>query len=255
MIQIDDRKIEYVYSGLFTTDKEWIHPRVCEKTHEIIYVTEGEVCLFEGEDRFRLKKGQLIILKPGVFHGGFQKSVGKTSFYWLHFKMEEELLKSMVTDGFDDASLFREILHFGSMPSCPGYVKDCVLAHILGGIFMASDTESVTALARNIFEWTRINARAGLEVRDVAEHFGYNSEHISRLIKKSYGISLKAVIDDFIIKKAGDYLLNTTYSIKEISGILGFSEANNFINFYKYHEKISPAKYRNSRSRIHMNNK
>ena len=45
------------------------------------------------------------------------------------------------------------------------------------------------------------------------------------------------------------------YSVKEISVLLGFSSANAFINFFKYHEKISPKKFRNTYSYMHMNSK
>ena len=45
MLITDSVKFKTGHAGLFTTDKEWIHPVICEKTYEIIYVTEGVVHL------------------------------------------------------------------------------------------------------------------------------------------------------------------------------------------------------------------
>ena len=42
-------------------------------------------------------------------------------------------------------------------------------------------------------------------------------------------------------------------SVKEIAALLGFSEPNTFIHFFKYHEGISPTLYRNTYHNTHMN--
>lgn len=252
MMQIDGVKIEFNYMGLFTTEEEWIHPRVVESTCEIIYVTGGTVYLAEEGTEYAVEKGSLIILEKGKEHYGLKPSSGKTSFYWLHFNTDADIKTSVVKD-FAYVSLFKELLHYSSTPVCKQYVKDCVLAHLLSEISVAKDRLTVSNLASTIFEWTRINAVNGLTVARVSEHFGYNSEHISRLIKKQYGVGLKTLINDFIIKRAKNFLCNTSCSVKEISNMLEFPSPNSFIHFYKYHEKESPTQYRNSYSNIHMN--
>ena len=60
MLITDSVKFKTGHAGLFTTDKEWIHPVICEKTYEIIYVTEGVVHLFEGEKKHTLKEGSAL---------------------------------------------------------------------------------------------------------------------------------------------------------------------------------------------------
>lgn len=253
MIQINETKIEFNYMGLFTTSETWIHPKACEKTCEIIYVTKGTVFLEEEGEKYELREGELIFLAPGKVHEGFCESHGRTSFYWVHFNIEGYSPNTFTLNNFTYVSLFKELLHYSSTPVCPKHSKDCVLAHLLSEISSAREKADASTLAANAVEWARINASCGLSVARVAEHFGYNSEHISRLVKKQYGLSLKSIIDDFLIKKAQSYLCNTTYSIKEISNMLGFSSPNAFIHFYKYHEKKSPTDYRNSFTNIHMN--
>ena len=57
------------------------------------------------------------------------------------------------------------------------------------------------------------------------------------------------------IKLSKDLLLTTRLSVKEIAARLGFGSENLFIKFFKYHEDISPAKFRNKYYNTHMNNK
>ncbi|MDD7700214.1 MAG: helix-turn-helix domain-containing protein [Eubacteriales bacterium] len=49
-------------------------------------------------------------------------------------------------------------------------------------------------------------------------------------------------------------LLNTDYSLKAISGMCGFEDENAFVKFFKYHEGLTPTKYRNRYFRTHRNN-
>ncbi len=157
--------------------------------------------------------------------------------------------------GFSDSYLFKKLLHYNNIPGSDIFLKDSITCHIIGEINMHTLNSLKDSLAANILEWTRINATAKLNVKKCASHFGYNSDYISFLIKKEYKKSLKSIINDYIIRKANEYLLNTNYSIKEISSILEFESPNAFVNYYKYHERISPSKFRNSYYSTHMNNK
>lgn len=246
-------RTNFNYMGLFTSREKWIHPRSCEVTYEIIYVSEGHVHLKEEDREYALEKGDLIVLRPGVEHYGC-KHTENTAFYWIHFSFDKEH-PTAVYRNFHNSSLFKKLMHYSHMPNCPHHVKNAVLWHILAEISMCEINSNLSSLGQSIFEWTRINVSRNLTVSSIAKHFGYNSEYISRLIKKQYGISLKALIDDFLMDKAKEYLCNQRYSVKEISLLLEFSSANAFINFFKYHENTSPNKFRNTYSYVHMNKK
>lgn len=253
MLLFNDTEISFDAIGLFKSEKEWIHPNVCEKTYEIIYVTEGKVYLCEEDKSFELEKGDIIILRPGVFHKGSRLTCN-TSFYWVHFYLKSPITyDSTVIKGFTKASLFKELMHYSHLPLCSDFVRQSVFIHLLSEISMCNTNSNITSLGQSIFEWVRINASRSLTVKKTSEHFGYNSEYVSRLVKKQFGISLKALIDKFLLDKAKDLLCNTNFTVKEISAFLGFNSSDAFINFYKYHETVSPNRYRNSYTSMHMN--
>lgn len=254
MIKIDDCEIKFSGMGLFLSDEEWIHPERVEVTYEIIYVVSGNVYIKEEDCKYCLKKGDLLILKPGVCHGGFETSSGRTSFYWLHFHCDNFSYLPIcggVVKNFEKSYLFKEILHHWmarkNITRC-----EIILSYILSELFFGEESD-IPKLAAEVFAWVHANASAGLSVRETGEHFGYNSEHLSRIIRAAYNCTLKALIDREIVSKANNYLLNSGYSVKEIAGFLGFDSANAFICFYKYHTKTTPTKYRNTYSLMKIN--
>ena len=257
MFEFKNTQIEFNYMGLFTTSSPWIHPAAKEETYEIIYVSEGEVHIKEGKRKITLNKGDLVILKPHILHKGFKKSTGSTSFYWVHFyvKNESDIFKADDIFKFDTPSLFKELMHYSHMPHPDTDMAEAVLCHILALILFNQKRASVSRVSENVVEWTRINISRKLTVQKIANNFGYNGEYLSRLTKENFGLSLKQLIDDFLIKKSREYLSNSNYSIKEISNILEFSSPNTFVKFFKYHENISPKKFRDNYTYVHMNKK
>lgn len=161
---------------------------------------------------------------------------------------------AVIRRSFSNASIIKELMHYSLMPNSPQYVKDSILLHLLCLISLSDNTSSNITLASDIYEWTRINSSASLTVRKIADHFGYNYEYISRVIKKQYGITLKELVNNFILEKARNYLSNSGLSIKEIANLLGFGSPNTFVKFYKYHEAISPSQFRNQHFYTYMNN-
>ncbi len=251
--------IAFNYAGLFFSDGQWIHPDRVEETYEIIYVTGGEVYLHdEALGELVLKKGNLVILEPYKRHFGFKKSCN-VSFYWVHFHIPKGTLPfdKRLFSKIDSPHLFKELLHYACLPEKPEYLINSILIRILCEVcYLAKDTNpAADKTAEEIYEWIRINANAKLSAKSIAEHFGFSADHITRIMKKSYGIGTKAVIDMFILLKAKELLANTGKYIKEIAYELNFESDKAFIGFFKYHEGVFPSDFRSKFYKIHMNNK
>lgn len=260
MLHINDTTIQFNGAGLFTTDAEWIHPEKTERTYEIIYTVNGHIYIETEAHKHSLPPKSLLLLPPLKPHWGYRTSTGHTAFYWVHFFAEniEQLIEpGVICSHFSNTSLFKELLHYGSIPNQFPYIADIITAHILSEAACGyqANGPAHNKLTADVYEWVRINADNGLTVYKAAEHFGYNAEYISRLMKKYYGTTLKAIIDQFIMQKAKDLLANSDFKIKDIASILKFNSANAFVHFYTYHEKIPPNKYRNTYFQTHMNNR
>lgn len=255
MLQLGDVKFELCLSGLFTSEKEWIHREVTKDTYEIICITKGTVYIYENNKYYELRKDDVLVLSPNVMHKGYKISEPPVSFYWLHFYMDSEqyLKPPLLRHNFKDISLFKEFVHYSRSPEYPIYAKESIFSQIFTELTVS--TAEKPALIGNLTEWVRLNAGANLTVNNTADHFGYSPAHLSRLCKKFCGCTLNDLISDNIILKAKDYLTNSNFSVKEIASILNFSSPSSFINYFKYHENTTPSKFRNTFYNTYLNNK
>ncbi len=251
-----NENIAFRAAGLFNTDRDWIHPERIEKTYEIIYVKKGDVYMSEDNKDIHVREGQLILLEPNVCHKG-TRVTRDVSFYWVHFELLEGELpfNKRFFERFESKSLFKELLHWNNLPEPPEYLVNATLIHILSEFCFISEEEThrYDERAEAIKEWIRINADAKLSVSKIAEHFGFSSDHISRLCKNNYGITAGKMINRFILARAKALLCNTEKYVKEISAELGFSNDKEFIGYFKYHEGCFPSEYRKRFPMIHMN--
>ena len=249
---------EFSGTGLFTSEKEWIHPDRVEVTYEIIYVTRGEVWMVDGELEHCVKKGQALLMYPGTRHYGSRKTIG-TSFYWLHFKTKNGVLPlpAGLYEGIDNVYLFKELLHLWVLPKSPEYAVNAVLCHILATLLERSEKKNTPAdrLSQEVYEWIRINACAELRASEVAKHFGFSEDHVTRILKKSFGVGTKELIGRFTVSRAKELLCNTGKYVKEIAAELKFPSDKAFVTFFKYHEGVYPQSFRERFGMIHMNSK
>lgn len=254
MIALNEtKKLDFVTIGLFDTDREWIHPTVTVETYELIYVTAGEVKLYEGEKRYTLCKGDAILLSPGIEHGGFEASLERTSFYWLHFYTDDisawVLSKCLSLPPTAERDL-REIMHFAASDR---ELAELSLARFL--LEMRASGECGNRLAHEVGEYIRIHAAENLRVESLARQFGYSGDYLSRIYKREFGHDLKEGITRGRLRYIESLLVNTDRSVKEIAVACGFSDENLFSKFFKYHTHLTPSAFRKRFFHIHMNNK
>lgn len=257
MIKCDKNYFAYEMIGEFISTDNWIHPVRSINSYEIIFVLAGTVYLYENDEKYELNENDCIILEPEKVHGGYKMSSGLTSFYWFHFKTDFDMPFKILrgSDFYDIKYLLKKLLHMAKTPSYDLCALDAASLLLFKELTHAPLAETKNSLAFKAAEYIRINIKNNVTVTSAAAHFGYNSDYISKLFKKTFGVNAKQYIVSEKIKFAKDMLLTTNLSVKEISSQMSFSEENDFIKFFKYHEKISPARFRNIYFNVHMNNK
>jgi AraC-like DNA-binding protein len=82
-------------------------------------------------------------------------------------------------------------------------------------------------------------------VQYLARELNLSSNYLSDLLKKETGKTAQEHIHLFVIDKAKNTLLNSTYSIREIGYSLGFEYPQHFSNLFKSKTGFSPSQYRN----------
>lgn len=248
--------VSFTYAGLFESRGPWIHPERVEETYEIIYVVEGEVCLEEDGKNLVAKAGEVLLLLPHVRHAGNRVSQN-VRFYWVHFHLREGKLpfEKRHFQRTESAALFKELLHYNNLPVPPEYMVNAVLMHILSELCVQAQekNDDTSQMAETVYEWLRIHASADMTVEKAAAHFGFSPDHLTRLLKRQFGMGAGKILNRFVMNEARKLLCNTDGYVKEIAAELGFISDKAFIAFFKYHEGCFPTEFRARFSKTHMN--
>ncbi len=262
MILINNTNISYSSSGLFYSNTPWIHPRRIIDSTEIIFVVKGEVSICENTIEYTLKEGDFLVLQEGLEHYGLKESTDPVSFYWVHIYLSsEKYLDGIKTGCIQDSShlksIFQQLLHISNTTGYSRYSSDILASLIIEELKFQkqNQVDSAKPLVQQIKEYIRINKDANISVKKIADHFMYNENYLTVLFKSEYKIGLKEYINNKKIEHVKSILTTTTYSIKQISDIMGFANENGFLKYFKYHTKMTPTEYRNIFSNTHTNKK
>ena len=129
---------------------------------------------------------------------------------------------------------------------------------ILAELYAAPKSIDESKIVNRAAEWIRSNSNLPLKATDASEHFGCNTDYLSRLFRKQYGKSLKQYIDfsrmDYIKKQLLNYDQQLSAgALKKIASECGFEDYKSFLKYFKYHEKITPTEFCNIYTKIHIN--
>lgn len=157
------------------------------------------------------------------------------------------LFNSLIDSSLSENIFMREI--------CNGIISQILCE--LSDTFLRSGERakkpSNRALTENVIEYIRINAVSIKNVSDVAEHFGYNPEYLTTLVKKNTSHSLIDYINMGKIARAKEMLLSTNLTVSEIAPLCGFSDAKYFGRLFHRLTDTTPIEFRNTYSKIHLN--
>ncbi len=245
MIKVEGTELSLRRITLFSTEHVWESLENSRDDYEILYVVKGNLFV-EESILYSMTEGNMIVLKPRKTKRKYS-CTPNSIFFWIRFSVDDvEKLTGgtyLFTD-VQDAYLFKEMLHHYRVYKDNPVLAELILAQLLvynKEIIRGTGTRKLVA---EVCEMIRLNASPTLKIEDIASLYGYNKEHLTRLMKKEYGKGLKEIINYFTIKACKKRLLNTNYSIKEIGVDMKFDDTESFVKFFKYHEGITPSQYR-----------
>jgi AraC-like DNA-binding protein/mannose-6-phosphate isomerase-like protein (cupin superfamily) len=83
-----------------------------------------------------------------------------------------------------------------------------------------------------------------VSITSLAEHFSYNPNYFSILIKKYIGSSFSDILHNIRFKKAAQMLTETSLSVVEIMESVGYTNRTWFTQKFEDRYKLSPSEYR-----------
>ena len=252
-------QVKYIHGGKFISRGQWKHPdRVIDST-EIIIATKGKFYIQIGDIEHIVTQGDVIRLDSGVRHFGTRMSNSDVSFYWIHFSgaLNDELPPVFFhPESITQAEqIARQLLHYANTDGYPQEATECLLKVLL--IELNAENLKSGAVNHRLFstvkEWVRVNCDLPIKVSDVASQFNYNEDYLNRVFRQFHPKGLKSYIDEMKMQRIKNDLINETKPLTEIASKYGFSDYKYFLKYFKYHEGITPTKYRQIYYNVHTN--
>ena len=237
-------------SGFQEFGSGWMHPDRIVNYNEVIYVVKGVVKIYEDDRKYELHKGDCITLEKGRRHGGWEGAEKDVGFYWVEFDSDTDFIDDIknVAFGANDSfiTLVRQLVHIAGTLQYPKDACDCYVRLLLNEMKICAERgrNTVYPVCGIIAEWVQNNCDQKIDVDDIADMFGYNKDYISRAFKKNFGMNLKEYIDAERLKYIKGLLMSTSYPLKQIAQMTGFSNYKSFLKFFSYHSDKSPNEYR-----------
>jgi AraC-like DNA-binding protein len=244
--------------------------------------------------QYKIQPGEVLLISPEVTYFGYKPSELGTSFFWLHFCPREKsvpISKERFIDhlmAFDIGThnpsinnaiflptffrltytdkpfiLIKQILDIANASYYSTFATDYLITELLIELTQQYQKQLILVTANpnensqkfsQILEWIRLNICSELSVKEIADRFSFNPDHLTRVFKKNLGMSTIKYINTLKLNHAKELLSTTNKSIKEISYLVNFKDEKYFMKLFKNYEGITPSQFRDSYTKTFYNN-
>jgi AraC-like DNA-binding protein len=277
-INVDDYnpKILYIFEKKFTDGQS-----IKMHTHDflsIIYILSG-TCTYTIKDiPYKVKKGDILILNPGVPHGKILPNPGEVIEF--HAGFENLNLKYLPKDNLisetatpiltspkyepDFLKCCNDILSEQSKnePGSELFLKSLgmkLIAILLRATFenrtnqekgvINFEVYDKSIIVNTITEFINENYMKELSLDIISQNMYLSPAYISKLFKEETGESPINYLIKVRLSKAEEYLKDSNFSIKEIAHAVGYEDAYHFSKLFKKYYGYPPSSVKMSRNK------
>ena len=248
---------------------------------EFFYVYEGEFVQQIGSSRFLMHTGDFCMIAPNVYHSLDVKNYSVV----LNVLVTKTKFQDMVLNNLGDDNLlfgfFLENVYLGNsnnyvifhtkgdvqiqdvvLDLCLEYVNrdkfylqlmDALLLLLLGklmrGYSEGCDLPKVKTKRDNqnfaILKFIDLNFRE-LTLSDLAEHFNYTPQHMTKRLKQIAGCSFTDYVLSKRMEAAAELLTRTNMKIKDIGENVGYFNQENFVRSFRKYYGTTPTSWRSA---------
>lgn len=258
-------------AGLFISRGKGIHPTRVISSHELIFVKNGQLEMWEEEETFTVKQGQTLHLWPERRHGGLTPLNSDLRFYWIHFEVPKPS-SAIPTDAplftvpqVHDVTrpekleeLFRLFLveqESGDLnPFTANLLMTLMLVETSRPVKPArAEQDEINVIATRAHTFIRLNFDRPISACIIAEALGYNPDYLGRVYHKVFNCTITEAIHRRRIKTACKHLLEGEMTVEQIATTCGFSNPDYFRRIFRRQMDMSPTEYRDVFTHVHMN--
>jgi len=228
------------------------------------YITKGEGTLIIDNREYELRENQGFLLCPCAVSKYIASETNPLHFSWIGFHGLNALFYMKLANlsaenpifTYDKDNQLRNCLYeieklqsdrsFGTSLRMQSYLY-MMFAVLIDNNTAQYVTNSKTTqynYVRKSLEYIQENYMNDLNVNKLAEYMNLNRSYLCSIFKKILNTSPQNYIAQYRINKACDLLKNSSYSISDISLMIGYKDYAVFQRYFKKVTGLSPNQYR-----------
>lgn len=236
----------------------------------IMYILSGNCSYFINDIPYRVKKGDILLLNPGVPHGKIIPSDGELLEFhagFESFKVENLPLNHIISDNItpvipsskydhDLLQCFNDIIteQNKNEPGSELLLKTLGMKLLVILLRATSQNESVrekgsinfetydkSTIVNAITEFINTNFMQDLSLEIISQNMYLSPAYISKLFKEETGESPINYLIKVRLSRAKDYLMVGNSTIKEVAHAVGYDDAYHFSKLFKKYYGYPPS--------------
>ena len=232
---------------------------------QLLFHDSGKGIFHHPDGDVEVNEGDCYLLPPRVAHDyGIPAEGGSWASYWVHFLPRANWLPYLQWTEIRSGLLYLKIDDKEVRDTITDLFKQCIklvndeqlyamelamtrLEEILIRIAQVNNTLEIAGLDHRIIsavKYIQENYGKGINLTLLATRARLSEASFCRLFKKEMGKSPINYLEHIRISHACHFLSSTTYSIKDITALLGFSAESYFCARFKKYNQMTPMEYR-----------
>ncbi|MBR5439879.1 MAG: helix-turn-helix domain-containing protein [Clostridia bacterium] len=239
--------------------------------YELFLILKGCITHYVNEEKQTLSEGALALIRPKDIHTqicknentsfvnlAFTKQIALSAFdYLFNTSVQQKLLDSkMPTVVYLSAANKQRILdrlnELNALKRDDIATSNVLIRSILAEILPILTTNLSEYENNSIPLWLKeltykmsLPENFTLGIDRMVELSKKTREHLSRLVKKHYNVTLSDFINDLKINYATNLLITTNMPIIDVCFTCGFQNVSHFYSVFKQKNKLTPKEFRN----------
>lgn len=266
-----EHELSSILCGRLVADS-FIHAQRLIDIYVLIIVEKGVLCIEIDGERYKVRRGEYVIIPSDVMHTGFKDADGAVhlEYFWAHFSHEDGIEVSESRSGSFSVPIYGALpnyprarilynqlldVHFlsGARKKCRDFLFTALLCEIASQYEYEGVSENKTV--NRAAAWIELNINSPISLEQTAAALGYNKRYLSRIFRANTGMTVNEFIADKKFTLAKQLLTGSDESVTSIAASLGFFDAGYFMRAFKKREGVTCLEYRNAYSKMYLNRK
>ena len=215
---------------------------------ELTVLLDGEMVYVVNGERMDLRAGDAVFLQSGDVRERYLTS-NRIDYVSFNFNTQDRLNISNYLKNALTQEMRYLIAACDQLNKKIGADKYKSIGYVLESALMLLQEKresSYSELTERILEYLSANYSKKITLRSIADEMHFSEIYCDAVFKSEIGKPIIDYLIDVRLEEAKNLLVNSEYSVKDVSYVIGYADQNYFSRLFKQRVGYTPTNYRSS---------